>query len=136
MALCTVSLAGNKADGHVTASAVTVSSITVPPMGSPILQIDVTGWLLTVQVTASKGVALCGLSLASYSTNGYATISATTVAAVAAPSPVSNFFIPAYPNTALLTVNPIVWTGVTSVTIQTSGLGGPDLFFISYAKLS
>lgn len=89
----------------------------------------------SLQATAANGVVLCGLSLASYSADGYATVSATTLASVAAPPAVANFFIPAYPNTALLTLNQTKWTGITSVSIQTAGLGGPDLFYISYIKL-
>lgn len=88
-----------------------------------------------MQVTAANGVTLCGLSLASYSTGGSATITATTLTGVAVPPAVSNALIPAYPSSGLVTFSQAQWTGVTSVTITTAGLGGPDLFYISYIKL-
>lgn len=91
--------------------------------------------LTFVQVTTANGVILCGLSLASYSADGTATISGTTLTGIAAPPAVSNFFIPAYPNSALLTLNQAQWTSITSVTITTAGLGGPDCFYISYIRL-
>ena len=87
------------------------------------------------QVTAANGIVLCGLSLASYSAGGYATVSGTTLSGTPAPPTVFNFYIPPYPNSALLTLNQAKWTSISSVTIQTAGLGGPDLFYISYVKL-
>ena len=86
-------------------------------------------------MTAANGVTLCGLSLASYTAGGSATITATTLTGVAAPPAISNYVMPPYPNNALLTFNKAQWTSITSVTIATAGLGGPDLFYISYIKL-
>ena len=86
-------------------------------------------------MTAPNGVVLCGLSLASYSAGGYATVSGTTTSGTPAPPTVYNFYVPPYPNAALLNLNQAKWTSINSVTIQTSGLGGPDLFYISYIKL-
>ncbi len=88
-----------------------------------------------MQVTPANGVTLCGLSLASYSTGGSATITGTTLTGVVTPPAVSNAPIPAYANSGLITFNQAQWTSVTSVTINTAGLGGPDLFYISYIKL-
>ena len=90
---------------------------------------------LALQVTAANGVVLCGLSLASYTAGGSATVTATTLTGIAAPPAVSNFVMPPYPNSALLTFNQAQWTSITSVTITTAGLGGPDLYYISYIKL-
>ena len=87
------------------------------------------------QVTAANGVVLCGLSLASYSAGGYATVSGTTLSGTPTPPTIFNFYVPPYPNAALLTLNQAKWTRISSVTIQTAGLGGPDLFYISYMKL-
>ena len=87
------------------------------------------------QVTAANGVVLCGLSLASYTAGGYASVSGTTLSGTPAPPTIYNYYIPPYPNAALLSLNQAQWTRISSVTIQTAGLGGPDLFYISYIKL-